>query len=100
MQQNRFGRTGLTIPHITLGAGWVGGLIIRADQETRFRQLDEALASGVDWWDTAALYGRGVSEQMIGECWPPVRRRVIRGSRRSSPSIRRPATSPARSAAP
>ena len=67
MKQNRLGRTGLTIPQITLGAGWVGGLIIRADQETRFRQLDEALAAGVDWWDTAALYGQGKSEEAIGE---------------------------------
>lgn len=67
MQSSRFGRTGLTIPRITLGAGWVGGLIIRADRETRFRQLDEALAAGIDWWDTAALYGQGKSEEMIGE---------------------------------
>ena len=67
MRRKRFGRTELEIPEITLGAGWVGGLIIRADRETRFRQLDEALAAGVDWWDTAALYGQGKSEEMIGE---------------------------------
>lgn len=67
MQQNRLGRTGLTIPQITLGAGWVGGLIIRAEREARFRQLDEALEAGVDWWDTAALYGQGKSEEAIGE---------------------------------
>ena len=67
VKQRRFGRTGLTVPAITLGAGWVGGLLIRGDRDTRFRQLDDAMAAGVDWVDTAALYGKGQSERMIGE---------------------------------
>ena len=65
--QRRFGRTGLTIPHITLGGGWVGGLLIHGTEEQRFAQLDEAMAAGVDWVDTAALYGQGQSETRIGE---------------------------------
>ncbi|MEM7267714.1 MAG: aldo/keto reductase [Pseudomonadota bacterium] len=65
--QRRFGRTGLTIPHITLGGGWVGGLLIHGTEEQRFKQLDDAMAAGVDWVDTAALYGQGQSEQRIGE---------------------------------
>jgi len=65
--QRRFGRTGLTIPHITLGGGWVGGLLIHGAEEQRFAQLDQAMAAGVDWVDTAALYGQGQSEQRIGE---------------------------------
>ena len=65
--QRRFGRTGLTIPHITLGGGWVGGLLIHGSEEQRFAQLNEALDAGVDWVDTAALYGQGQSETRIGE---------------------------------
>lgn len=65
--QRRLGRTGLAIPRITLGAGWVGGWLIRADREARFAQLDAAMAAGVDWIDTAALYGKGQSETNIGE---------------------------------
>jgi aryl-alcohol dehydrogenase-like predicted oxidoreductase len=64
--QIRFGRTGLTIPRITLGAGWVGGIVIRGDEAERRAVLDGAVEAGVDWIDTAALYGDGVSEQMIG----------------------------------
>ena len=46
--QRRFGRTGLTIPHITLGGGWVGGLLIHGTEDQRFAQLNEALeADGV-----------------------------------------------------
>lgn len=65
--QRRFGRTGLTIPHITLGGGWVGGLLIHGTEEQRFAQLNEAMEAGVDWVDTAALYGQGQSETRIGE---------------------------------
>lgn len=65
--QRRFGRTGLTAPLVTLGGGWVGGLLIHGDRATRFAQLDAAMAAGVDWVDTAAQYGKGVSERMIGE---------------------------------
>lgn len=65
--QRRFGRTGLTIPHITLGGGWVGGLLIHGTEDQRFTQLNEALEAGVDWVDTAALYGQGQSETRIGE---------------------------------
>ena len=65
--QRRFGRTGLTIPHITLGGGWVGGLLIHGTEDQRFAQLNEALEAGVDWVDTAALYGQGQSETRIGE---------------------------------
>lgn len=65
--QRRFGRTGLTIPHITLGGGWVGGLLIHGTEDQRFAQLNEAMEAGVDWVDTAALYGQGQSETRIGE---------------------------------
>lgn len=66
MQQRRFGRTGLTIPHITYGGGWVGGFIIRAGEAEREAVLDRALAAGIDWIDTAASYGQGRSEEVIG----------------------------------
>jgi aryl-alcohol dehydrogenase-like predicted oxidoreductase len=67
MQRRRFGRTGLEVPALTFGGGWVGGLLIRATQEVREGVLDKALAAGIDWVDTAALYGNGVSESVIGQ---------------------------------
>jgi D-threo-aldose 1-dehydrogenase len=66
MQRRRFGRTGLEVPALTFGGGWVGGLLIRGSQEERQGVLDAALAAGIDWIDTAALYGNGVSETVIG----------------------------------
>jgi len=64
--KRRFGRTGLDIPQVTYGGGWVGGLLINADQATAYATLDRALGAGIDWIDTAAAYGNGVSETVIG----------------------------------
>ena len=94
MQRRRFGRTGLEVPALTFGGGWVGGLLIRGSEAERQAVLDCALVGGIDWFDTAALYGNGASETVIGQ-WlqslPPERRpRVstkfnIDTSRSSSP---------------
>ncbi|MGI9477856.1 MAG: aldo/keto reductase [Hyphomicrobiaceae bacterium] len=66
IKKRRFGRTELQIPEVTYGGGWVGGLLITADQATAHATLNKALASGIDWIDTAAAYGDGVSESVIG----------------------------------
>ncbi|MGH7754613.1 MAG: aldo/keto reductase [Gemmatimonadales bacterium] len=77
MQRRRFGRTGLEVPALAFGGGWVGGLLIRGSEAERQAVLDCALVGGIDWFDTAALYGNGVSEIAIGQ-WlrslPPERR--------------------------
>jgi aryl-alcohol dehydrogenase-like predicted oxidoreductase len=78
MQRRRFGRTGLEVPALTFGGGWVGGLLIRGSEAERADVLNRALAAGIGWVDTAALYGNGVSEAVIGQ-WL-----------RSVPSDRRP----------
>ena len=66
MERRRFGRTGLEVPALTFGGGWVGGLLIRGSEQERVAVLDRALDAGIDWIDTAALYGNGVSETVIG----------------------------------
>lgn len=67
MQRRRFGRTGLEVPVLTYGGGWVGGYIIRAETQAREAVLDRALAAGIDWVDTASVYGNGASETVLGE---------------------------------
>jgi len=67
MLYRRFGRTDLQVPAITFGGGWVGGVLIHKDRSTAFAALDRATAAGIDWIDTAAMYGNGVSETVIGE---------------------------------
>jgi D-threo-aldose 1-dehydrogenase len=67
MRKNALGRTGLQISEISLGAGVTGGILIEADEATRAAALQRAVAAGINWIDTAALYGNGASEANIGE---------------------------------
>ncbi len=66
MEHRRFGRTGLRVPAITFGGGWVGGVLIHGNEQTASAALDTAWNNGVDWIDTAASYGDGASETAIG----------------------------------
>lgn len=66
MQSRRFGRTGLSVPAVTYGGGWVGGLLIHQDFDVAAEALDRAVSADMDWIDTAASYGDGASETVIG----------------------------------
>lgn len=66
MRKRRFGRTGLQVSELAFGGGYVGGLLILADDETRRRALARAFEAGINWIDTAPLYGQGRSEEALG----------------------------------
>lgn len=66
MRRILFGRTGLEISEIALGGGVTGGILINADEATRALALRRVVASGINWIDTASIYGNGVSEETIG----------------------------------
>lgn len=66
MKYRRFGRTGIQVSEIVFGAGYVGALLILADDGTRRRALRRALDAGINWIDTAPLYGQGRSEEALG----------------------------------
>jgi aryl-alcohol dehydrogenase-like predicted oxidoreductase len=59
---------------VALGCGNFGGIGSAPeffgqgiDDETAFRIMDTAWASGLQWFDTADAYGGGTSERLIGE---------------------------------
>jgi len=66
MRKNRLGRTGLEISEIAFGGGVTGGILLKADETTRVTVLMRAVSAGINWIDTAALYGTGASEEIIG----------------------------------
>ena len=66
MQTRPFGRTGLDISEVIFGAGFVGGIIIHADDDTRRQVIRKALDAGINWIDTAESYGQGKSEEALG----------------------------------
>jgi aryl-alcohol dehydrogenase-like predicted oxidoreductase len=66
VKTNPLGRTGLQISEIAFGAGDTGGLLVGADAASQRTVLQRAVTVGINWIDTAALYGRGASEEAIG----------------------------------
>jgi D-threo-aldose 1-dehydrogenase len=69
MRKVFFGRTGLEISELVLGGGVTGGILINPDEPTRYNALKRALAAGINWIDTAPIYGKGESERTIGRHW-------------------------------
>ena len=65
MNTRRFGRTGLEISELTLGGGFVGGLLLHAPDDEKRACIAACLGAGVNWIDTAAAYGNGESEKAL-----------------------------------
>jgi L-galactose dehydrogenase/L-glyceraldehyde 3-phosphate reductase len=66
MQYRTFGRSGLRVSEVVFGGGWVGGVLIHQDDDTKLRTLRRAMEAGINWVDTAPTYGKGQSEQALG----------------------------------
>jgi L-galactose dehydrogenase/L-glyceraldehyde 3-phosphate reductase len=70
MRKHRLGRTGLEVSEIVFGGGWVGGILIDKDDDTRRAAVKRALEAGINWIDTAPAYGNGKSEEALGWLLP------------------------------
>jgi aryl-alcohol dehydrogenase-like predicted oxidoreductase len=66
MQLRVFGRTGMRLSVLGFGCGAVGGLMVRGDPADQERTIARAIAAGVNYFDTAVLYGDGESEKNLG----------------------------------
>ncbi len=67
MEYTHLGRTGLTVSRLCLGTMNFGP---ETDEAPSFRIMDEALDAGINFFDTANVYGwktgEGITEQIIG----------------------------------
>lgn len=66
MERRTFGRTGLQLGLLGFGCGAVGGLMVRGSAADQERTIARALDAGVNYFDTAVVYGNGVSETNLG----------------------------------
>lgn len=62
-----FGRTGWQVSEIAFGGWQLGGDWGPVDDVDSIRTLHHAYASGINFVDTAELYGHGHSEEVIGD---------------------------------
>lgn len=67
MRYRNFGRTGWKISEISFGAWQLGGHWGAVNDEQSVQALLEAYESGINFVDTAEMYGSGHSEEVIGE---------------------------------
>ncbi len=70
MKHRTFGRSGINVSEIVFGAGGVGGILIHQDDATKREAIRRAIAGGINWIDTAAMYGNGKSEEALGWLLP------------------------------
>src|SRR5438132_7851157 len=66
MNRRRFGRTGLDVSLLGFGCGAVGGLMIKGTASDQERAVSRALDLGINYFDTAQMYGNGESERNLG----------------------------------
>jgi aryl-alcohol dehydrogenase-like predicted oxidoreductase len=64
MQYRGLGRTGVRVSLLCLGAWQYGE---RTPREEAIRLVDRAIGEGINFYDTADIYGRGRSEEILGE---------------------------------
>jgi L-galactose dehydrogenase/L-glyceraldehyde 3-phosphate reductase len=67
MEYRVLGRTGLRVSALGFGCGNVGGLMVRGAPAERERAVARALELGINFLDTAPLYGDGLSETHLGQ---------------------------------
>ncbi|HEX3245296.1 MAG TPA: aldo/keto reductase, partial [Chloroflexota bacterium] len=67
MELRPLGKTGLKVSALGFGCGDVGGLMVRGDPAEQRRTVQRALDAGINFFDTSDSYGRGRSEEVLGE---------------------------------
>lgn len=85
MQKRKLGRTGLDISQLTFGCGAVGGLMTKGDPTDQERAVQRALDIGVNFFDTAPLYGEGASETNVGRIFAKLKPNVVLGTKVNVP---------------
>jgi aryl-alcohol dehydrogenase-like predicted oxidoreductase len=81
MEMRIFGRTGLRVSIFGFGCGAVGGLMVRGSPEDQERAVARALEAGVNYFDTAAMYGNGESEKNLGRVLAKLKPDVVVGTK-------------------
>lgn len=75
MRMRPLGRTGLLVSELCLGAGWTGARTV--DSRTADTVVGTAIEAGVNFFDTADVYGAGKAEETLGRVLGPRRKDVL-----------------------
>jgi aryl-alcohol dehydrogenase-like predicted oxidoreductase len=67
MKTRKLGQTGIDVSAIALGCMSFVGFYGKSSRDEAFATLDAARDAGITFLDTSDMYGKGLSEEMIGE---------------------------------
>jgi aryl-alcohol dehydrogenase-like predicted oxidoreductase len=66
MKYRRLGKTSLEVSSLAFGAGPVPAVMTSGNRTQQIELVARAIDVGINWFDTAATYGGGTSEQHLG----------------------------------
>jgi len=69
MEQRTLGKTSLQVSALTLGGGGIGMVWGPTTDEECIETVKAAVAGGVNMLDLAPVYGKGKSEEIVGQAW-------------------------------
>lgn len=78
MDYRQFGKTGLRVSALCLGCMTFGREIPEVES---IPIINRALEAGINFFDTADVYGRGASEEIVGRALKSIRHRVVIASK-------------------
>ena len=81
MERRILGKTGVEVAVLGFGCGAVGGLMVRGTAADQERAVARALALGINYFDTAPVYGDGESEKNLGRVLKALRPSVVVGTK-------------------
>jgi aryl-alcohol dehydrogenase-like predicted oxidoreductase len=81
MQYRTMGRNGPRVSVLGFGCGAIGGLLVKGDQDEQRRTVARTLEAGITYFDTAAAYGNGRSEETIGPLLRELEADVVLGTK-------------------
>ncbi|TYS90034.1 aldo/keto reductase [Rossellomorea aquimaris] len=67
MKYNQLGNTDLNISELSFGTWAIGGAWGKLDDREALKALDKAMDAGVNFFDTADVYGDGHSEELLAK---------------------------------
>lgn len=67
MKYNRLGKTGFQVSELSFGTWGIGGDWGKTDDQESIRALELAIDRGVNFFDTADVYGGGHAEELLGK---------------------------------
>ncbi|WP_421102891.1 aldo/keto reductase, partial [Sporosarcina psychrophila] len=67
MNYRQLGKTELKVSELSFGTWAIGGAWGKTDDQEALRALDHAMGQGVNFFDTADVYGDGHSEELLAK---------------------------------